>query len=226
MQVPRLDSSSEVYDDCAEFTCTALELDENPAVAALAPDLRAEQQRVSDAAGAVKSRQRMRVRKQAECAVLRERFHRLAGRFNLAILVRCRNNRKSQFYKDFLPDGLTGLRRVSAEELPSAMRWIIDALNRLGEDPLATEFVPQIQALLEQYQAALAHLQQADYELEQVRAAEDAVKQAWITVYRRIYGALLMLFTDDKGLVEAFFKQVGNSRRKRNNAAENSTATA
>jgi len=222
MEMLKPNATAVAFDECSEYTCTALELDEDQRVIALAADLRVEQQRVAAAAEGVKAGHRARTRQMARIRVMRERINKLVTTLNLSLLLRSNNNRKAQLYLDFLPNGLTGFRRLKEDEFLPSTQWIIDALIRLGQDPLAAEYLARLQTLTQNYRDSLQDAERAEYDLDILRAAERAAMGMWRVVCRRIYGALLMIFADDKARAESYFKKM-NGRKPTKRAVSDET---
>ncbi len=218
MEKPRDDSSITAYREHSAFTVAGVAAD--PDVAGLEKgladehhDLKKQSRALEDLEDEVQKKRAVFLGKDARC-------DRIVRSFELRLLDLVGKKRNDPLYRRYFPEGL---REVTEAEPRATEPTLVKAMVKaMKEDkgkadigPLATEFRPQLEAVLAEVVAAEAAL--SDAETQAVHLGNKTipeVKARWVDEYVKLHAALRGKLPRDPARVEGFFYPFKKDRKK------------
>lgn len=218
MEKPNKDTPSSAYLDHSAFTTAGVAAD--PEVAGIETGLAVQhvalKQHVRSLEDLEEEKQRRRavlVRKDMGC-------DRLLRQFELRLYALVDKKRNDPLYRRYFEDGLRDVTEANMRtEQPEKVKTIIKSLGedvqKPGIGPLATEFMPSLQAALAEVEAAGAALSEIE---QQVAYLSDRTipecKALWTDDYVKLHGELKVRLPRDPARVESYFYPFKKERKK------------
>jgi hypothetical protein len=218
MEKPRDDSSITAYREHSAFTVAGVAAD--PDVAGLEKGLAKEHHDLKKQARALEDLEEEVQKKRAVFLGKDARCDRIVRSFELRLLDLVGKKRNDPLYRRYFP---TGLREVTEAEPraiePALVKTMVKALTedegKPDIGPLATEFRPQLEAVLADVLAAETAL--SDAETQAAHLGDKTipeVKARWVDEYVKLHAALRGKLPRDPARVEGFFYPFKKDRKK------------